>query len=90
MSDDDDFNPATMDDDTIYIGTRKYVAADNIKELEAKLAKAMIALKFYADLETYEQNAEPPYQNGFCAIELDEGKIARAALAEIEGMKNNE
>jgi hypothetical protein len=56
-----------------------------VKELEAKLAKAMIALKFYADLETYEQNAEPPYQNGFCAIELDEGKIARAALAEIEG-----
>jgi hypothetical protein len=85
MSDEDDFNPATMDDDTIYIGTRKYVAADNIKELEAKLAKAMIALKFYADLETYEQNAEPPYQNGFCAIEFDEGKIARAALAEIEG-----
>jgi hypothetical protein len=40
MSDDDDFNPATMDDDTIYIGTRKYVAADHIKELEAKLSKS--------------------------------------------------
>ena len=53
----------------------------------AKLTKAMIALKFYADLETYEQNAEPPYQNGFFAIELDEGKVARAALAEIEGEK---
>jgi hypothetical protein len=60
-------------------------AANHIEELEAKLAKVMIALKFYADLETYEQNAEPPYQNGFCAIEFDEGKIARAALAEIEG-----
>jgi hypothetical protein len=60
---------------------------DTIKELETKLAKAMIALKFYADLETYEQNAEPPYQNGFFAIELDEGKVARAALAEIEGEK---
>ena len=38
MSDDDDFNPATMDDDTIYIGTRKYVASDRIEELEARLA----------------------------------------------------
>jgi hypothetical protein len=37
----DDFNPATMDDDTIYIGTRKYVAADRIEELEANLAKAV-------------------------------------------------
>jgi hypothetical protein len=34
----DDFNPATMDDDTIYIGTRKYVAADRIEALEAQLA----------------------------------------------------
>jgi hypothetical protein len=33
----DDFNPAAMDDDTIYIGTRKYVAADRIEELEANI-----------------------------------------------------
>jgi hypothetical protein len=34
---DDDFHPATMADDTIYMGPRKYVAADRIEELEAKL-----------------------------------------------------
>jgi hypothetical protein len=45
MSDDDDFNPATMDDDTIYIGMRKYVAADRIEELEAKLSKSEALLK---------------------------------------------
>lgn len=27
---DDDFNPATMEDDVIYIGTRKYVAEDSL------------------------------------------------------------
>jgi hypothetical protein len=36
----EDFNPATMDNDTIYIGTRKYVAADRIEELEEKLLSA--------------------------------------------------
>lgn len=52
--------------------------------MEAKLTKAVAALKFYADTETYEQNSEPPYQNGFFAIEIDEGKAARAVLDELE------
>lgn len=54
------------------------------EDAEAKLTKAVAALKFYADTETYEQNSEPPYQNGFFAIEIDEGKAARAVLDELE------
>jgi hypothetical protein len=41
-----------MDDDTIYIGTRKYVAADRIEELEAKLAKAVVRLEQMRDDRT--------------------------------------
>jgi hypothetical protein len=35
---DNDFSPATMDNDTIYIGTRKYVAVDTIRALFARVA----------------------------------------------------
>ena len=33
MDGDDDFHPATMEDDVIYIGTRKYVAADRASQV---------------------------------------------------------
>jgi hypothetical protein len=36
---DNDFSPATMDNDTIYIGTRKYVAVDTIRALSARVAE---------------------------------------------------
>ena len=54
---------ATWDDDI--------AAADRIEELEAKLAKAVEALEYYA--------APPP------PPDVDDSLLARAALAELKG-----
>jgi hypothetical protein len=52
-------------------------------DLEAKLAKAVDALRFYADENRYGLPSDGPWGLG----STDFGKIARALLAEIEGGK---
>jgi hypothetical protein len=52
--------------------------------VEAKLAKAVEALRFYADENRYGLPSDGPWGLG----STDFGKIARATLAEIEGEKD--
>lgn len=62
----------------------KEILAAGYKQ-KARADRLEAALKFYADPDTYEQNSEPPYQEGFTAIEIDEGDRARTTLAELKG-----
>jgi hypothetical protein len=63
-----------------------------IEELEAKLAKAVTALRFYADVSNYDEGIvgtthEAPMwsESDFTEFEWDNGDKARIALAEIKG-----
>jgi len=58
--------------------------ADRIEELEAKLEKAQGALGFYAEDEHWNPTYADPGMSPFSAAEEDEGKTARAVLAELE------
>jgi hypothetical protein len=55
-------------------------ADDRIEELEAKLAKAVNTLEFYAEWENWIPHL--PHEDG--KIDNDEGDEARATLAELE------
>ena len=59
-------------------------AADRIEELEAKLAKAVEALRFYA----WDNEIRLPSDGPWGAGSTDFGKFARATLAELTGGKN--
>jgi hypothetical protein len=66
--------------------------ADRIEELEAKLAKAVEALEFYADADNYEDQHKPEscgccYYLHDAEIKEDEGAKARTTLAELKGEK---
>jgi len=54
---------------------------DDLKDLEAKLAKAVKALRFYA----WENEMRLPSDGPWGAGSTDFGKVARATLAEIKG-----
>jgi hypothetical protein len=61
------------------------------KEAEAKLAKAVEALRFYADVSNYDEGIvgtthESPMwsESDFTQFEWDNGDKARAVLAELE------
>jgi len=63
-----------------------------IEELETKLAKAVTALRFYADVSNYDEGIvgtthEAPMwsESDFTEFEWDNGDKARAVLAEIKG-----
>ena len=56
-------------------------AADRIEELEAKLAKAVEALEFYANRENW--ISVQPYEDA--NVDVDEGSKARLAIAELKG-----
>jgi len=58
-------------------------ADKEIDDLKAKLAKAVDALRFYADENRYGLPSDGPWGLG----STDFGKIARSTLAEIEGEK---
>ena len=63
---------------------------DRIEELEALLAKAVEALKFYANADNYEDQHKPEscgccYYLHDAEIKEDEGAKARTTLAELTG-----
>ena len=75
------------------VSSEEYVAA--LRQLEAKLAKVMEALTFYADTRRY-QGANQPFREGddpftppdspfLIDTTRDGGQIARAALAAAKG-----
>jgi hypothetical protein len=64
--------------------------SDRIEELEAKLAKAVEALEFYADADNYEDQHKREscgccYYLQDAEIKQDEGFKARATLAALKG-----
>ena len=68
-------------------------AISRIEELEAKLAKAVDALKFYAEADNYEDQHKPEscgccYYLHDAEIKEDQGAKARTALAELTGGKD--
>jgi predicted RNase H-like nuclease (RuvC/YqgF family) len=70
---------------------REYDKRGNrIEKLEAKLAKAVEALEFYADADNYEDQHKPEscgccYYLHDAEVKEDEGAKARTALAELKG-----
>ena len=80
----DDFNPATIADDTIYIGSRKYVAAD----LPATNEQIAADPRVHALVEALERIAEmKPHRAGQTADEYHMQEIVRAALAQFNQEK---
>ena len=59
----------------------RLVEANRIEELEAKLAKAVEALRFYA----WENEARLPSEGPWGVASTDFGQVARATLAELKG-----
>ena len=59
--------------------------AEQCEALEAKLAKAVEALRFYA----WENEMRLPSDGPWGAGSTDFGKVARATLAEIKGESQN-
>lgn len=57
------------------------IGTQAVRDLEAKLAKAVEALRFYA----WENEMRLPSDGPWGAGSTDFGKVARAALAEIKG-----
>ena len=57
-----------------------FEAADRLEELQAKLDKAVEALRFYADDKKWEMKGY-----SLSSVHYDEGKIAKQTLAEIGG-----
>jgi hypothetical protein len=74
---------AKMIGNDVSIAALPAVTGPQVAKLLEERDRLVEALRFYADENTYEPNAEPPFQNGFTPIEVDEGTIARALLAEI-------
>ena len=58
-------------------------AEDFADQAASRIIELIKALEFYANIDTYEKNAEPPYQEGFTPIEVDEGAIARRTLNQM-------
>jgi len=67
-------------------GNNKYVRADRIEELEAKLEKAVEALEFYT-YETTHLSAEEDDGSHWCKISKGCLAQARTTLAELKGEK---
>ncbi len=72
------FDPPWLEE---FWAVRHEDAADRIEELEAKLAKAVEALEFYATKDVTYHNVGTVTFHGHD----DNGRKARAALAEING-----
>ena len=67
---------------------------NRIEELEAKLAKVVEALKFYAEVDNYEDQHKPEscgccYYLHDAEIKEDQGAKARITLAELTGGKKD-
>ena len=89
----------TMSDNTddmndfVLLAIARDEAVSRVKELEAKLAKAVDALKFYAEADNYEDQHKPEscgccYYLHDAEIKEDQGAKARTALAELTGGKD--
>ena len=70
---DDDFDPATMEDDVIYIGTRKYVAEDTlhatvieqqaeIERLREKMLELLTMLDYDKSSDRYRIAVDAAYE----------------------------
>ena len=60
--------------------------ADRIEELEADVATALEALRFYANPDHWEPPYANPGENPFSLLDEDEGEVARVAIAQITGI----
>jgi hypothetical protein len=89
----------TMSDNTddmndfVLLAIARDEAVSRVKELEAKLAKAVDALEFYAEVDNYEDQHRPEdcgccYYLHDAEIKEDEGARARTTLTELTGGKD--
>ena len=84
---DRDFNPAKAGDDPIWLGGMKYVRADRIEELEAKLKRAEVSLRVINALDPDASMDGCSRDTLITIVGLMGGK-ARDALAKLTGGKN--
>lgn len=60
--------------------------ADRIEALEADVATALEALRFYANPDHWEPPYANPGENPFSVLDEDEGEVACVAIAQITGI----